>query len=463
MRTVVREEILLSDLTAIADDKGNRATYKELAEKAEGIGKYIEERSLILILCDHQMETLEFIYMMLYLNRVPLLLASDINEEMLEHLTAVYKPQYIYCSHKENIHGRYHHELGLKNHVLVETNRTGYETHPELALLLSTSGTTGSAKLVRLSYANLYDNAKQVCLHLGIKRGQKGLSPLPFYHVYGLTFCIQHWHCGATVLVTEELAIGRKFHDFYIRERANNFAATPYTYHMLQKIRFWDQEKLNYLHCALCAGAQIPKEEHKELVSIMQEKFWNMYGTTESTAIVLGIHFNENSMKLGSIGKAVGNVKTDVEHGTNELVIKSKSVCMGYAEHGSQLAEGDINHGILHTGDVVCVDEDGCFYITGRLKRFVKILDRRISLDDIESYLNNKYADIDFACIGKDDRIFLFYTEMENMSDKEVSSLLDRSMKIPSRFVSFMHLKSLPRNETGKTDYRRLEGMISYV
>ena len=248
-----------------------------------------------------------------------------------------------------------------------------------------------------------------------------------------------------------------------LKERTNNFAATPYTYQMLQKIRFWDQKKLSYLHCAICGGAQIPKREHKELASIMREKFWNAYGMTESTAIVLAINFNESNMKLGSIGKGVGNVKTDVENGTNELVIKSKSVCMGYAEHGGQLAEGDVNHGILYTGDVVSVDEDGCIYIKGRLKRFVKILDRRTSLDDIESYLNNKYTDVDFACIGKDNRIFLFHTKMGNISDKEVYAFLDHNMKIPFRFVSFVPLKSLPRNEAGKTDYRRLAGMISYV
>lgn len=461
MKTVMREEVFLSESTAIADDKGNRVTYKELAQKAERVREQVEERSLVFLLCDHQIETLEFLYTMLSLNRVPLLLASDIDEEMLDHLIEVYRPSYIYFGRRQDILKHHYQERALKNHILAATGLTGYPLHPELALLLSTSGTTGSAKLVKLSYENLYDSAERMCQHLGLRSGQKGLSPLPLNHVYGLMFYIWHWHCGAAVLVTEEMAISRKFHDFYVKEKINNFAATPYTYRMLQRIRFWDPEKIAYLHCATSGGAPMPEKEQKELVSVMGKKFWNMYGTTETASTVLVMNFNRESRKWGSVGKPVGKVEAEIEAGTNELIIKGKSVCMGYAEDGGRLAEGDINRGILHTGDIASEDGDGYLYIKGRRNRYVKILDRRTSLDEIERYLNNQYVGAEFTCIGRDDRVFLFYTGVETAPEKEILALLDHKMKIPSRFISFARLEQMPRKETGKTDYRELERRIS--
>lgn len=454
MKTIIRNEVLLSDIPAIKDDKGNRITYKKLAEKADTIQHYIEERSLIFILCDHEMETVEFIYMAIYLNRIPLLLGSDIDKEMLDNLIKIYKPQYIYCSRAREIARDYSRGMELKNHVLLRTGEKRYEIHSDVALLLSTSGTTGSAKLVKLSYGNLYDNAEQVCLHLGIQSGQKGITPLPLNYAYGISFCVQHWHCGATVLITEELAISQKFCDFYTREKANNFAATPYTYHMLQKIKFWDQEKIEFLHCAMSAGAQMSEEEQQKLATVMKDKFWNMFGMTECTGVVLGTAGNN---RPGSVGKAFGNIEATAECETNELIIKSKSVCMGYASHRRQLANGDENQGILHTGDIISIDDEGYIYLKGRQKRYVKILGKRISLDDIENYLNNKFPNIEFACIGTDNRVFIFHNEKESILNKEILILLDRSMKIPPQFISIIFLKNIPRNTTGKVDYRGLE------
>lgn len=457
MNIIVRREVLQSEYTAIADDKGNKVTYKELADQAEKLSASIEERSLVFILCDHQTETAEFLYEVLYLNRVPLLLSSDIDMELFQNLITVYKPQYIYCKKQNQITERYYHEIEMEHHVLLKTDSIRYEIHPDVALLLSTSGTTGGAKLVKLSYDNLYNNSEFACRHLGIQNGQKGLSPLPINYTYGFAFCLWHWHCGASILLTEENVIGREFEKFYKKEKVNNFAAIPYTYQMLQRVQFWDSEKTEYLHFAMSGGAQMSDNDQVSLISILKDKFWIGYGQTECTCIISAMNFENHNIKLGSIGRAFDNMEVIVDSETQEMLIKSKSVCMGYATYSRELAAGDMNQGLLHTGDTVYIDEEGCIYLKGRLKRFIKILGKRVSLDDIGNYLANKYPDVDFACIGTDNELSIFYTSLEAGLKEEIKMLLEQSMKVPSKFISCLYIKKLPRNSAGKIAYTKLE------
>lgn len=459
MKTIIREEVLQSDLTAIADDKGKKFTYRELRERAQGLENFMEERSLVFILCDHQLETIGFVYQVLTANRVPLLLAPDIGQDMLDNLISIYEPGYIYCRRKHLMCRQYAGSFELEEHVLLQTGGKSFDIHPDVALLLSTSGTTGSAKLVKLSYDNLYDNSEYACRHLGIESSQKGISPLPVNYTYGFAFCLWHWHCGATLLVTDKPVISREFKDFYVRERANNFAATPYSWQMLQRVRFWDEENIPYLHFAMSGGGQMPEKDQISLVALLKEKFWIGYGQTECTCIVTAMNFDERNIKTGSIGKPFANMEVLTDKDTGELLIKSKSICMGYANCKKQLAEGDVNHGIMRTGDVADMDEDGCIYLKGRLTRYVKVLEKRVSLDDMENYLKNKYAGIEFACTGEDNSIRIFYTEGKEDLKEEITAMLDRNLKIPGRFVSCFSLKTIPRYDTGKIMYSRLKEM----
>lgn len=457
MRAMIRDEILQSDNTALTDDKGNQITYKELAEQAEKLKRHMEERSLLFILCDHQMETAEFIYQVMYLERVPLLLADDIDGELLEHLINIYQPQYIYCKLTHGLCGCYAHKAELGNHILLKTEKKMCDLHPDLALLLSTSGTTGSAKLVRLSYDNLYDNAEGACVHLNIRKGQKGISPLPLNHAYGFAFCLWHWHCGATVLMTGESVISKGFGEFFTKEKANHFAATPYTFYMLQKIRFWNSEKLKTLHWAMSGGAQLSEQGQNDLTNSLEGKFCIGYGQTECTCIISATDFTDGNIKWGTVGKPFRNMKITIDRKTGELIIQSKSVCMGYVERKEQLADGDVNQGILHTGDVADIDNEGYIYLRGRLKRYVKILGKRISLDDMADYLERKYKNAEFACTGTDDNIVVYHTGTDDDMEKEIRNLLDRSLKIPSRFVSCLYISEIPRNSSGKIAYAKLK------
>lgn len=459
MRKIIKNEILLSDYVAIKNDQGQFITYKELGIKAAELSACIGKRSLIFLLCDHHMETVEFLYEVLYLSMVPLLLSDDIGTELLENLIRIYRPQYIYCSQRYELNEKYHYQIKFHEHALLKTDEKPYAIHPDVAVLLSTSGTTGSAKLVKLSYKNLSDNAEQWCRRMHMGSGQKGLSPLSFSYVYGFIFYIWHWYCGATMLVTEESILSRKFSEFYIREEAEHFAGTPHIYQMLHRIQFWDEQKLATLHWAASAGTQMSEADQSRMVDLMGDKFWILYGQTECAGLISGMNFERHQIKMGSVGKVLENAGAWIEKETNELILKGESICMGYANDARQLALGDVNHGILHTGDTGWIDEDGCIYLKGRMSRYVKVLGKRVSLDDIETYLGNKIQGVEFACIGTDDHITVFHTDGIDSLNKQISVLLDLNMKIPGKFVFCRYVEAIPRNSAGKIRYRQLEEM----
>ncbi len=462
MNRIVKEEVLQSNKIAILDDRGNKVTYKELGNRAKELGKYIEERGFLFILCDRHMETLEFLYEILYLNRVPLLLSSDIIGELLDSLIEIYHPQYIYCDKSREITGEYQQIMETDKHMLLSTGRERPVIHQDIAVLLSTSGTTGSPKLVKLSYRNLYKNAENICSHLGIESGQKGLTPLLASFVYGLNICIWHWYCGATLCTTEEFVFSKKFEEFFKKEKVNNFGGTPYIFEMMQKVQFWDSEKTLYLQRAMSAGSKMSEKEMADMVSVLKEKFWILYGQTESTGIVSGTNFADSIVRSGNIGYPFGNIKALIDSSTEELVLRSKDIInLGYANQIEQLAYADIEKESLHTGDIACIDNKGCICLKGRMTRYVKVLGKRVSLDDIENYLKNKNPNIEFACVGVDDSLFVFHTSFDSMMEKEIKRLLDQNMKIPGRFVVCLCLKKILRNYSGKILYGELEKLAN--
>lgn len=104
----------------------------------------------------------------------------------------------------------------------VSREHDGYETlaeapqhllHPDLALLLSTSGSTGSPKLVRLSHANLLGNAAAIAAALSLSGQDRGITSLPLHYCYGLSVLHSHLHAGASVLLSGHSVLDEAFWD----------------------------------------------------------------------------------------------------------------------------------------------------------------------------------------------------------------------------------------------------------
>ena len=445
MNKFFREDLKHSDSYAVRSSDGLAKTYKEIFHEAELWSRIMETRSVVCVLCDNSFETVCFILEMLAAGQALWILDADTEKTLLDRLIDIYRPHYIWMRK----------EAGGYQLSCVSAQR--YPIAQELALLLSTSGSTGSPKMVRISYEKIQDCCERIfyCYHIG--NSEKTVVTLPLHHIFSLSIYIAHWYYGATVLVSNEPLGSRKFKDIYIRECVNSIIGVPFTFKMLRKTVFWDQKTLGQLHFAMSGGAKLLSEDQEWLATNLSEKFWVGYGQTETTALIIGMNFDRTTDKLGSIGKALVGVEvsfTDEE----ELIIHSKSVCMGYAYGYEDLCKPDENHGTVYTGDLAYMDEDGYIFLKGRKANFINILGNRTSLDEMETLLQKKFPELSVACVGEDDRVSVF-SEGQEISgwERSIKQYLLDVAHVPPAMVYCISMKELPRLGNGKTDYKELK------
>ncbi|MDT4993965.1 MAG: hypothetical protein QOH97_3857, partial [Actinoplanes sp.] len=131
--------------------------------------------------------------------------------------------------------------------------------HPELALLLTTSGSTGNPKLVRLSRGAIQANAKAIADSLGITAGDVAVTTLPLFYTYGLSVLQSHRLRGATVVLERTGILQRDFWNAITEHGVTSMAAVPYQYEMLRRLRF-DPVKYPALRTLTQAGGRLRTE-----------------------------------------------------------------------------------------------------------------------------------------------------------------------------------------------------------
>jgi acyl-CoA synthetase (AMP-forming)/AMP-acid ligase II len=195
-----------------------------------------------------------------------------------------------------------------------------------------------------------------------------------------------------------------------------------------------------------------------ELAQLRGWKFFVMYGQTEATARISYVPFERLGEKIGTVGVAIPGGSLRVDEVSDELVYTGRNVMMGYAECRQDLAKGDELKGVLRTGDLARMDDDGYCYITGRLKRFLKMFGKRFNLDDVEKVLARKSASL-VACYGQDDMLM---AAVESDADcGAIHDLICMTFELPRPAVRVVAVTRLPRTPNGKLDYRRLAEVVS--
>lgn len=457
----LRDTTAISDREAIVDEFDHKFTYGELDALSAEYEKNIQARSLVLILCDYAIETVAFYYCQMTNHVVPILVDKKIKQEVLLNIIKTYEPEFIWVPRgMENILGaaaEKNWEIG--GHVLLKSSFKKCEMDFRLALLLTTSGTTGSIKFVRLSYDNLLHNIQSFGKRVGICEDDRGITVLPMYHCFGLSLLHMQWLAGAAVYVTDCSVLDVKFWNFFAKGKVTNFFGVAYTFEMLKQIGFLEK---NYpsLRFIVQGGARMSDERRKEFIEGLQRKKVRLYigyGQTEATTCI-SLIYEKVKEKMASVGEPISGIEIAVKNpddaGVGELVIKGKNVSLGYAFGREDLIRGDDNGGCLYTGDMVYVDTEGDIFIRGRKSRFIKILGERISLDEIEAVLLGHFPGIEFACAGEDDKIAIFYTGIHK--EKEILRFFCREFSIPGKLAECYSIKELPRTNTGKVNYAEL-------
>ena len=333
----------------------------------------------------------------------------------------------------------------------------------DTALLLATSGSTGSPKAVRLSYSGLADNTAAIVSALGITAAERAPTTLPITHAYGLSVLNTHLSAGAGIVLGDRSPLSLAMWDHLVRSGATSFAAVPTTYSAFgpAHVNLLGRSQIRTM---TQSGARLGDDLTMRLVRMMAQhdgRFFVMYGQTEATSRIARLDPADLPDRLGSVGTAVPGgtitirpapVHARAVPGEGAVHYRGPGVMLGYATDRADLGRG-AEVDVLDTGDLGYL-RDGYLYLTGRTKRIVKVLGVRTSLDDLERLVERPDHPTAVIC-GTDDVVHLVGAGDATVHEQQRRQLVE-SLGIPSKHVVFRAVDHLPRTPGGKVDYRTL-------
>lgn len=451
---------------AAIDDAGGQLTYGELTDLRGELSAILPERELVFCLCENRVGALAGFLSLYDCKDVCLLLSAHIDKALLKVLDDTYSPSYYWMPESTTQEFGYDKVYTYKGYVLCKTGKKAPEMHSDLSLLMTTSGTTGSPKLVRHKYGNIESNAKNVAKVFGWTPEERGIIDLPMQYTMGLNVINSHLYAGATVLLIEANLMNPKYWSFIKEQKGSNFTGVPFSYEILNRLRFWKMD-LPYLNTMAEGGGKLSDTLFKTFADYAVEKgkrFFATFGTTETSARLAYLPPEQAATHIGSIGHAIPEGKlilvdengeeitdADVE---GELRYEGPNVTMGYATCVEDLTKGDEFCGMYETGDLAKKDADGFYYIVGRKKRFLKLFGLRVSLDQSEKIISENFGGLECACAGDDKQMQIYITNGE-LKD-EVKQLISEKTGLMAKFFEVNVIESIPRFESGKINYKAL-------
>ncbi len=461
-------------LPALISDTGTAITYGELEALSENAEAAIDKaadpgpgaKPLTMLICSNTMGSLSG-YAALINRGCPILpVSAELEADKRKALMNTYRPGLLLLP--KELRGGFPamkelFEFG--DYILLKTNyRECFPVHPQLAQMIPTSGSTGSAKFVRQSRENLRFNAAAHAEAFRLSTADKTVTALPMQYTYGLSIYHTNLLEGAAMVVTKNSVMDSEFWDLVEAEEVSCFHGVPNTYDLLQRIGLFEDD-FPSLRLLSQAGGKLSRELQEYYGRYAAEngkRFIIMYGQSEATAAISWLPAEEALKKPVSVGRVIpGGSVTLIDmdgnpvegaHRQGELVYRGPNVAMGYAQCGDDLARGDEWNGVLRTGDIAELDEDSFIFITGRLKRFIKLAGHRVSLDEVDGMIMDE-LNIFSVSIGRDDHLTVFVTG-ENEKDM-VAAFVPKVLSAARANLRVLTVPAIPRNEGGKPRCRR--------
>ena len=450
---------------ALILENGELISYNDLTKKIEEFSKNIKKRSLIFLLCKNNLESIVGYLGSVKSNCAISLIDEKISDESFIKLVDNYQPDFIFFDKRrikklDSFSTSYSYE---SFELLEAKKKIRKKLNDNLALLISTSGSTGTSKLVRLSADNLKENISSIIQYLDISQKDISITTLPMSYVYGLSIINTHLNQGASIVLNNKSVIEKEFWNKLQKNKVTNFGGVPYTYSILEKIKLknFDLSSLKY---TTQAGGKINKLTVRNILKEYNSlgiKLYLMYGAAEATARMSYLPW-ENIENTQSIGKAIPGgefyledsnrkaIKETNIHG--ELIYKGKNVCMGYAENFQDLTKGDENKGTLKTGDIAYKDKDNFYYLVGRKDRYIKIYGMRVNLQELEDIISN--FGIENICMQEKENMINVFVKDDFELEKLKKHITSVTKIHPSVFM-FKIIKDFPLNKNYKISYNK--------
>ncbi|TRW80735.1 AMP-binding protein [Mycolicibacterium sp. 018/SC-01/001] len=445
MRPLIDHLRRFADNMAILTDT-TELTYGQLADRVERCVPTLgARRALVLLETRNDIHTLTHYLAALAAGHVVLPVPAGGDTSALD---STYRPDIVIDST-----GVHHRDTG------------GRVLHPDLVLLMSTSGSTGSPKLVRLSRANVVSNARAIADYLGIIDTDRAATTLPMSYCYGLSVVHSHLLSGAALILTDHSVSQQQFWELFVRHRGTTFAGVPYTFELLDRTGFAERT-LPHLRYLTQAGGPMPSERVRRFAALGQRRGWElfvMYGATEATARMAYLPPHLAQSYPHAIGVPIPGGTLDIQplddwpdDGAGELVFRGPNVMMGYAEHGDDLAR-DATLQELRTGDIARRCGPGLFEIIGRTSRFAKMFGLRIDLHRLETTLAGH--GVQALCTEADERLVVVAAGTHDLA--RLRRLAADAAGIPADAVDAGAVAELPLLPSGKPDYPTARSLVA--
>lgn len=442
---------------AAVDDSGQSVTYGDLCDFSQEFAKQLPSRSLIILLSENRIGSLLGYVASLSNRVVPLILSAATEEGLYNSLYDKYQPEYLWLPVKKAEEKVFEPIFSAFDYCLVKTGNSSVDMYDDLSLLLPTSGSTGSPKLVRHSYRNIEANADNVRRLFGLTEEERAMAILPMHYTMGLSVIASHLLAGATLLLSGRSLLDKGF--WAMLKEATSFTGVPYSFEILTKMRFTRMDLPN-LKIITQGGGKLTEAMWNTLAQYAKDngkQFIATYGQSECTARMAYLPAEMALDKVCSIGIAEpgGQLSIVDDNGTEtfegeaqgEMVYRGENVTLGYATCREDLMKADENHGVMHTGDLARRDADGCYFIVGRLKRFLKIYGLRIGLDEVERMVKTEFK-TDCYCKGDDEKLVVLVTDAGLQDILPV--FIEEKTHLFHHRVEVQVVKEILRNEAGK-------------
>ena len=444
------------DAPALQDDGGTWISYAALRNQSEEWADRLSgPRGLVFIYIRNNVKSVAALLGALSAGHAVALFDPHLPRESRAQLEALYEPDWLL-------------ETDCQSPVRGPLNRQPARLDPTLALLLSTSGSTGSPKLVRLTLRAIEANAAGIAEVLSIKSYDVAAGHLPLHYSFGLSVLTSHLIRGARVHLTELGLMQREFWPSLRDAGITHFPGVPFHYHILAKLGF-DRLNLGSLRTMTQAGGVLDVAMRKQAHAFMSERggsFYVLYGQTEAAPRMATLQHADFPLAEGSVGTPLPGCSFEIlkpdDNGTGEVVFRGPNVMLGYAESKSDLALGDTLKGRLQTGDIGRLHSSGHLYLTGRSNRFGKVYGLRVNLDEIEREANKI---VPTAVIQVGEGVSVFTASQGDQAGDAAQSqrLLDNLLSrftIPRTSYSIRIIDAIPHTKRGKVDYVALGKLV---
>jgi acyl-coenzyme A synthetase/AMP-(fatty) acid ligase len=467
---------------AVYDDCNNSwLTREELRRASLDLAKAIasDQKRLVFLLCGVNCETIVGLLAGAAAGHATALIDPSVPEQLLKGLIESYQPELILgqrgsrekppdlSSGKATV-GSAQSRAGVVEWIASEGDPSRPPIDPTLQLLLSTSGTTGSQKYVRLSRDAVVANASQIAQALALDEASVGIAHLPLHYSYGLSVVTSHLTSGGRLCLVNDSVTSPSFWSKIEKVGGSHFPGVPFHYVALARLGAGlVPESVKVFTQAGGALDLRVQSKIRDWATQRAGQFFVMYGQTEASPRMATLQHADHSRKAGSVGVALAGGQFSIvdDHGApmpadavGAVVYEGPNVMSGYAMSRADLGKGDEMKGRLETGDLGRLDAEGFLYLTGRTKRFAKIAGYRLGLDEIEKEL---FSVCPVACLDLGEKIAVAHEQDSETALKARVRVLADSYKVPSSSFALRRVPEIPRASSGKIDYARLKDLVS--